>query len=49
MNNKLFNDLKTGKVCKYITDVQAQIGTTLTPTQAATLIYWARQLDPTCP
>jgi hypothetical protein len=40
--------LKTGKPCKFITDTQTQIGSTLTQTQANDLTYWAHILDPTC-
>jgi hypothetical protein len=45
---KLSNDLKTGKVCKFITDTQTEIGSTLTQTQANDLKYWAHLIDPTC-
>ena len=45
---KLSNDLKTGKVCKFITDTQTEIGSTLTQTQANDLNYWAHLIDPTC-
>jgi hypothetical protein len=42
--NKLSNDLKTGKPCKFVTDVQAEVGQTLTSAQAATLVAWGRKL-----
>ena len=48
MTQKLSNDLKTGKVCKFITDTQTQIGATLTQQQANDLTYWAHILNPTC-
>jgi hypothetical protein len=48
MIQKLSNDLKTGKVCKFITDTQTEIGSTLTQTQANDLNYWAHLIDPTC-
>ena len=46
---KFSNELGNGQFCKYITDVQSQSGHAFTVAQVATLVFWARQLDPACP
>ena len=49
--NDLDNKLAHNQICLYITKVAEQVSApnpTLTSTQAAELIYWARILDPTC-